>query len=127
MRTENKFAVIAVSQYKNLKKSVSLSLATNIERTIWNWMDCHPTEFTAIQSKSNDELAGMSKPNITGRLHISSPCYYRLKNCHKNFSDQYRRLLLQTCVISCLIYSAHSLKIVRGKRRRFGLCLSCCL
>lgn len=49
---------VAVAQQKNMKKALSLSLAVNLEKVIWNWMEKHHDEFASLVSKPNDELAG---------------------------------------------------------------------
>ena len=44
--------------FKSLKKSVHFVLAASLEKAIWNWMDNYPEEFTELQKRPNDELAG---------------------------------------------------------------------
>ncbi|XP_052799724.1 neurofibromin-like isoform X3 [Mya arenaria] len=46
-----------VSKFRLLKsKQVISSLAHNLEKAIWNWMDNYPEEFTDLQKRPNEEL-----------------------------------------------------------------------
>ncbi|CAH1800649.1 unnamed protein product [Owenia fusiformis] len=50
------FNEIAVKYKAILRKNVAQTLATSLEKAIWNWMDNHPEEFTELQKRPNDEL-----------------------------------------------------------------------
>ncbi|XP_021368387.1 neurofibromin-like isoform X2 [Mizuhopecten yessoensis] len=52
-----KLIIEVVSKFKLLKsKQVILTLASNLEKAIWNWMDNYPEEFTDLQKKPNEDL-----------------------------------------------------------------------
>ena len=42
-----------------MKKALCLSLAVNLEKVIWNWMEKHHDEFACLVSKPNDQLSGV--------------------------------------------------------------------
>ncbi|CAC5402798.1 Neurofibromin [Mytilus coruscus] len=44
------------SKFKFLKNKHVITLAYNLEKAIWMWMDNYPEEFTELQKKPNDEL-----------------------------------------------------------------------
>ena len=62
-----------MTQQKNLKKALSLSLAVNLEKVIWNWMEKHHDEFASLASKPNDELAGRidNRSQLVSELEFS--------------------------------------------------------
>ncbi|XP_062578923.1 neurofibromin-like isoform X10 [Saccostrea cucullata] len=45
-----------VCKFKPIKKQVFQTLANNLEKAIWNWMDNYPEEFTDLQKRPNEEL-----------------------------------------------------------------------
>ena len=59
-----------VQKFKFLKKNVHLVLAASLERAIWNWMDHYPEEFTELQKKPNDELAGTPSRSLKKHQHL---------------------------------------------------------
>ncbi|CAD5126032.1 DgyrCDS14209 [Dimorphilus gyrociliatus] len=46
-----------VNKFKTLRKNVQLILAQSLERSIWNWMENYPEEFTELQQRPSEELA----------------------------------------------------------------------
>ncbi|XP_011426816.1 neurofibromin isoform X4 [Magallana gigas] len=61
-----------VCKFKPIKsKQVFLTLANNLEKAIWNWMDNYPEEFTDLQKRPNEELQDCSDKLFE---HFNSSC-----------------------------------------------------
>ncbi|XP_067932931.1 neurofibromin-like [Watersipora subatra] len=48
-----------ITQQRNMKKVLYLSLAINLEKVIWTWMEKHHDEFAGLVFKPNDALADL--------------------------------------------------------------------
>lgn len=63
-----------------MKKALYMSLALNLEKVIWNWMEKHHDEFASLISKPNDVLSGFYSLLISIVLSPQSVEHHRKFN-----------------------------------------------
>lgn len=46
-----------IQKFRHIRKNGQIVLLSAFDHAIWNWIECHPHEFAALQITHNDELA----------------------------------------------------------------------